>query len=238
MLALLLGPPAPVVELSVPDTRQVIVVSAPYRTSTRAQMRRFEWSPTGWEQVGRAKRAWLGANGQTPARQRLQNTGTTPAGVFSLPRAFGRGPGASVRLPYHRITGSSYWPYDPRDPRTYNVLQSRRGSKARWRDDGEWSERLAAYGRAYRLAVVIGYNLPGAVYRDPGSGEWRARVPADTRKGGGIFLHVQRGRPTAGCVAVGLRQMRATARWLDPAANPRIVIGTEASTGDWRRKVA
>lgn len=42
MLALLLGPPAPVVELSVPDTRQVIVVSAPYPTSTRAQMRRFE----------------------------------------------------------------------------------------------------------------------------------------------------------------------------------------------------
>jgi L,D-peptidoglycan transpeptidase YkuD (ErfK/YbiS/YcfS/YnhG family) len=179
----------------------------------------------------------VGSGGLMPARQRLQNTGTTPAGVFTLPLAFGAGPGSAVRLPYHRITPSSYWPYDPRDPRTYNVLQAKRSPNARWRDDGQWSERLVDYGRAYRLAVVVGYNLPGALYRDRPTGEWRARERADIRKGGGIFLHVHRNRPTAGCVAVSLRQMRAITRWLDPDANPRIVIGTADTTRDWRRRI-
>lgn len=235
MLALLVGLPVPPVDP--PQTRQVVVVSAEGRRNTRAVLRRFALTPRGWEKVGPATSAWLGSGGLMPARKRLQNTGTTPAGVFRLPLAFGTGPGSAVRLPYHRITGSSYWPYDPRDPRTYNVLQTKRAPRARWRDDGQWSERLVDYGRAYRLGVVIGYNLPRSVHRDPRTGERRAREPANTRKGGGIFLHVHRGRPTAGCVAVSLRRMREITRWLDPAASPRIVIGTTAQTRDWRRTV-
>jgi L,D-peptidoglycan transpeptidase YkuD (ErfK/YbiS/YcfS/YnhG family) len=237
MLALLLGLPAPPLDPPPPPTRQVIVVSAPQRRSSRAVVRRFDRTPRGWTEIGRATSAWLGSGGLMAARERLQNTGTTPAGVFALPQAFGAGPGSRVRLPYHQVTATSFWPYDPRDPRTYNVLQTKRSQKARWRDDGEWSERLVDYGRAYRLAVVIGYNLPDSVYQDPSTGEWRTREPANTRKGGGIFLHVHSGRPTAGCVALPLRRMRAITRWLDPAANPRIVIGTHATTTRWRQKV-
>jgi L,D-peptidoglycan transpeptidase YkuD (ErfK/YbiS/YcfS/YnhG family) len=238
MFALVLGlvtmPPA---EASPPDTRQTIVVSAPRWHTSRAVLRRFEWSQRGWREVGSATPAWLGSGGLAAAANRRQNTGTTPAGVFTLPRAFGRGSGSQVRLPYHRLTSTSYWPYDPRDPRTYNVLQTTRAPHARWRDDGQWSERLLDYGRAYRLAVVVGYNLPGSVYVDPRTGEWRSRRPADVDKGGGIFLHVHRGRPTAGCVAIGLPQMRRVVRWLDPDASPRIVIGTDASTRGWRSRV-
>ncbi len=39
--------------------------------------------------------------------------------------------------------------------------------------------------------------------------------------GGGIFLHVQRSRYTAGCVAGPLSDIRWTVRRLDPACTPR-----------------
>lgn len=222
-------PPEPV--------RQVVLVSAQGWRSHEATLRRFQRKAGTWHQVGTSTHAWLGSNGLAAHRTRQQNSGETPAGVFSLPQAFGAVAGGQVRLPYLRITPHSYWPYDPRDPRTYNVLQTRRVAGAKWRDDGEWSERLASYGSQYRYAVVIGYNLPSTTYRDR-SGEWRTTAPARTDKGGGIFLHVDRGRPTAGCVAIGARQMRATLTWLDPAANPRIVIGPRMLTRNWRQRVA
>jgi hypothetical protein len=31
--------------------------------------------------------------------------------------------------------------------------------------------------------------------------------------------------------------MRSTVRWLDPAANPRIVMGPPSITGTWRQRV-
>ncbi|MFN8183352.1 MAG: L,D-transpeptidase family protein [Candidatus Nanopelagicales bacterium] len=230
--------PVPAVMLDpVPPSRQVIVVTAPRWGSTRAVLRRYTWTSGGWVRSGPVVDAWLGRNGLAAARKRQQNSGQTPAGVFALPQAFGTAPARGVRLPYHRVTPRSYWPYDPRDPRTYNVLQTRRWSGARWRDDGNWSERLIDYGMQYRRAVVIGYNLPSGVYRDGRSGERRARHPARISKGGGIFLHVAEGRPTAGCIAVSGAQMRRTLRWLDPAARPRIVVGPPSVTRGWRGKV-
>lgn len=218
-------------------TRQVIVVSAPRWRSQEAKLRRFELTGGRWQRVGVPVHAWLGTRGLARRAVRRQNSGQTPAGVFTLPQAFGAVSGEGVRLPYTRVTANSYWPYDPRDPRTYNVMQTRRAPGARWRDDGEWSERLASYGRQYRFAIVIGYNLPGSVYRDAKSGERRTRAPARTDKGGGIFLHVEKGRPTAGCVAIGARQMRATLGWLTPTANPRIVIGPRRLIAGWRHRV-
>jgi L,D-peptidoglycan transpeptidase YkuD (ErfK/YbiS/YcfS/YnhG family) len=60
-------------------------------------------------------------------------------------------------------------------------------------------------------------------------GEWVADRTADTRRGGGIFLHVQarsvQDRPTAGCVAMPEPAMTALLRWLDPGAEPVVVMG-------------
>lgn len=234
-VALLLGLVA--VDDPEPPVNQVIVVRAPSWDSTLAEFRRFERVDDQWRRVGPVRSARLGSSGLAPKRVRKQNTGRTPAGIFELPMAFGSASGSRVAMPYHRITAGSYWPYDPRDPRTYNVLQTRRAKKARWRDDGQWSERLIDYGYQYRRAVVIGYNLPDRVYRDTRTGEWRTQTPVRTDKGGGIFLHVTSGRPTAGCVAVSNREMRLTLQWLDPAAQPRIVIGTRSSVKGWKARV-
>jgi L,D-peptidoglycan transpeptidase YkuD (ErfK/YbiS/YcfS/YnhG family) len=63
----------------------------------------------------------------------------------------------------------------------------------------------------YEQGVVIGFNYDEPILRGRGSGA-------------GIFLHFSRGN-TAGCVGLtSLRELTDTVRWLDPAANPVIVI--------------
>ena len=75
---------------------------------------------------------------------------------------------------------------------------------------------------------MLDFNLPGGVHPVPG-GQRRADVPADTRLGGGIFLHVRAPRPTSGCVAVSLTSMRSILQWLDPAAHPVLVMGPRSA---------
>jgi L,D-peptidoglycan transpeptidase YkuD (ErfK/YbiS/YcfS/YnhG family) len=53
-----------------------------------------------------------------------------------------------------------------------------------------------------------------------------ARTPG---LGSAIFLHVSTGGPTAGCVSVTQDQLLSLLRWLDPARQPRIIMGTLAS---------
>lgn len=55
--------------------------------------------------------------------------------------------------------------------------------------------------------------------------QYVARRPADTDRGGGIFLHVKENRYTAGCVSAPIRQVRWLVRWPDPRLNPTIVMG-------------
>jgi hypothetical protein len=76
--------------------------------------------------------------------------------------------------------------------------------------------------------VVLGFNLPSGVHWSSTRQQYVARRTADTRRGGGIFLHVQRSRYTAGCVAGPLSDIRWTVRWLDPRLHPQIVMGPKA----------
>jgi len=59
------------------------------------------------------------------------------------------------------------------------------------------------------------------------------RTPLDLRrpdpriKDGGIWLHVRGPAATRGCISISRRAMRATLRWLDPAAQPLILMGPQ-----------
>ena len=103
-------------------------------------------------------------------------------------------------------------------------------STSHWRND--FKERLASYGYEYAYAVVLGFNMPTGVHWSSKRRQYVARQPADTRRGGGIFLHVQRSTYTAGCVAAPLDDVRWIVRRLDPAASPRIVMGPT----DWVKR--
>lgn len=140
------------------------------------------------------------------ADKRRQGSGTTPIGTFGVVSAFGRWPDPGTALPYQRVDRTDSWVYDPARPRLYNT----------WQDSwprSPYAERLWDYRVRYRYALVLDYNLP----------------PADTRAGGGIFVHVSVGRPTAGCIAIPQRRMRHLLQWLDPAKNPVVVIRATAA---------
>jgi L,D-peptidoglycan transpeptidase YkuD (ErfK/YbiS/YcfS/YnhG family) len=181
-----------------PGVEQAVVVTASGRLAAFERGCEPECSP--WRTVIGPVLAQVGRNGVVPAERRRQGTGTTPAGTFRITAAFGRAPDPGTAMPYRRIDRDDTWMYDPRRPGTYNrIVNGGRGV----------GERLWDYRVRYRYALVVDYNLPPR---------------PDVRRGGGIFLHVSIGRPTSGCVAVPRHTMRELLRWLDPAADPHIVI--------------
>ena len=209
------------------DAGQVVVVSGRSWMSSHAVLRRYERTSDGrWLRVGDAVAARVGGNGFVLAAERRQRSGTSPAGTFGLVSAFGNGPDPGTALPYRVVDRSDWWVYDPQDPRTYNVLQPRRVATSAWRRS--WAEDLSGYGWQYRYVAVLDFNLPAGVTR-AADGQLVASEPADTRLGGGIFLHVSGPGATAGCVSVGSTTMRRTLRWLDPAQHPVIVMGPRSA---------
>ena len=213
--------------LSLPSqVRQLVTVTSDRWSSTRAVMTAWQRDSRGWHRRHGPVTVRLGWNGWVPAGSRRQGSGTTPAGRFTMPYAFGNRPDPGTLLRYRQADGNDVWPYEPRDPATYNIYQPYRASTSHWRAD--YRERLASYGVQYAHAVVLGYNLPSGVHWSAARRQYVASQRADTRRGGGIFLHVQGSRYTAGCVAGPLRDIRWIVRWLDPSKRPRIVMGPRA----------
>lgn len=209
------------------DAGQVVVVTSRGWHSSYAVLRRYVRSGDGaWRRVGDEVRARVGRNGFVVAADRRQDSGTSPAGTFAIVSSFGNGVDPGTALPYRQVDRNDWWTYDPRDPRTYNLFQPRRPASARWRTS--WAEDLSGYGAQYRYAAVLGFNLPTGVHRDA-TGARVADQPADTRRGGGIFLHVSGPGATSGCVSVDRTTMRQVLRWLEPARRPVIVMGPESA---------
>lgn len=207
-----------------PKVKQMITVSSSSFDSTSGTLKAWRRDPEGrWVLAYGPVAVVLGYNGWVKAIQRQQSTGTTPAGRFQLPYAFGNSADPGARLSYRHVDSNDWWPYEPRDPATYNVYQRHKAPRTRWRAD--YSERLAAYGEQYAYALVVGYNLPRGVHYSQVRHQLVARHPADTSRGGGIFLHVRGDGLTAGCVAMDRSDMRWLVRWVRPGADTRLVMG-------------
>ena len=150
---------------------------------------------------------WVRILGPIPARVGDAGIGTgregstlTPAGQFPLTVAFGRQPNPGTAMPYFRTDPLDWWDENPASP-TYN-LHVRQA-----RSPGGASENLYYSGTAYDYAVNIASNP--------------ARVPG---AGSAIFLHVNTGQATAGCVSIASAALVTLLRWLNPAARPVIDI--------------
>ena len=208
---------------------QVIVVTSPSSTSSYASLRAYERDGNGgWTQVVGATPARLGWSGLALAGQRRQGTGKTPAGTFAIVSAFGRKADPGTALPYRQFDRNDAWTYNPRYPSTYNIFQSVDRS---WSGYGGYVEQLWSYGSQYDYVSVLDYNLPDGPITTGPDGVRRTSDPANTRAGGGIFLHVTNGKVTAGCIAIPEGAMRGVLQWLDPDRQPVIVVGTEAAIG-------
>jgi L,D-peptidoglycan transpeptidase YkuD (ErfK/YbiS/YcfS/YnhG family) len=210
------------------NARQVVVVTASDWSTSFATVRTYSKSSSGWHKQFKNKNGRLGTHGFAHFGKRRQNSGETPAGTYALLRAFGAATDPGTALSYRQFDRNDWWPYDPRDPRTYNVAQYHgRSGATLWRKS--WAEHLWHFRDQYKYAVVLDYNLPSGVYS---SGSQRfASSTADTGAGGGIFLHVNGPGSTAGCVSVSRKAMRRIVRWLDPAQHPVIVMAPMRAIG-------
>ena len=177
----------------------VTVVAASYR-STRAQLTAYRRQDGRWRRVLGPWTVWIGRNGMARPGAKREGDGRTPSGTFGFGFFFGVDPNPGVRFPYRRIHESDVWDDDPSSPR-YN----------QWVDDryanpGAGPEPMDV--SAYDYGAVIGYNT--------------ARTPG---LGSAIFLHINIGTPTAGCVTLPVGELLKVLRWLNPAASPQITIG-------------
>jgi len=76
---------------------------------------------------------------------------------------------------------------------------------------------------SFDYVVAIDYN------HVPGSSPLDTRRPLGASRGGGIWVHVDHGGPTHGCVALPLADMRQLLLELDPARHPVIAMGDATS---------
>jgi L,D-peptidoglycan transpeptidase YkuD (ErfK/YbiS/YcfS/YnhG family) len=111
-----------------------------------------------------------------------------------------------VRFPYRMAHASDFWDDDPSSPLYNEWVDDRYGSPGAAPEPMDVS--------AYDYGAVIGYNT--------------ARTPG---LGSAIFLHVNIGMPTSGCVTLPMGELLDVLRWLNPAASPRIAMGVAAPGG-------
>ncbi|MEV7677829.1 L,D-transpeptidase family protein [Streptomyces sp. NPDC088341] len=76
---------------------------------------------------------------------------------------------------------------------------------------------------SFDYVVAINYN------RVPGSTPLDWTRPLGAEKGGGIWLHVDHGGPTEGCVSLPRGRMKELLRRLDPGKRPVVVMGDAES---------
>lgn len=83
--------------------------------------------------------------------------------------------------------------------------------------------RGEALGGTFDYVIAIDYN------RVPGASPLDSRQPLGKRRGGGIWIHVDHGGPTHGCVSLSAAHMVDLLRALDPRSHPVIAMGDAAA---------
>ncbi|MEU5000230.1 L,D-transpeptidase family protein [Streptomyces sp. NPDC021622] len=78
---------------------------------------------------------------------------------------------------------------------------------------------------SFDYVIAINYN------REPGRTPLDWTRPLGAGRGGGIWLHVDHGGPTQGCVSLPKARMKELLRSLDPARKPVVVMGDAGALG-------
>jgi L,D-peptidoglycan transpeptidase YkuD (ErfK/YbiS/YcfS/YnhG family) len=178
---------------------RLIEVSTSGMRTTHATARTYQRVGTRWRIVRKAMPARVGVHGLSWPRRRHAGDGTTPIGNYGFVYGFGSrsDPGVTA-FRWRRLVPGSCWAGTRRN---YNRWVHRTPCAPA-------DENLWAHARlAYRYASVIDFNYDRPVYG----------------RGAGIFLHVQTGGPTAGCVSLREADLLAVLRWM--RSDTRILIG-------------
>jgi D-alanyl-D-alanine dipeptidase len=212
------------------SARQLILVLTDDWNAVQGELRRFERSTAAgrWQGAGDAGQIVVGKNGTAwdpvaepvvPGPTKREGDGRSPAGVFSLGRAFGYASAREagwLKLDYLHVVEGIECVDDPASS-LYNQIVDRRTVRT---PDWSSSEKMSEVGEAYRWGVVVNYN-----------------TPAVSKRGSCIFLHIGGGQGTAGCTAMTPEILRDVMAWIDPARQPVLVqlprAAYEALRGSW-----
>ena len=166
-------------------------------SGSSATVRACEKRGGEWVSVLGALRGHVGKRGVAPPGAKREGDLRTPSGTYTLGLGFGQTASPGVAFPWRTTDSQDVW-VDDSDSSLYNTWQ-RKPANGRW-DSAEDLDITP-----YRYAQVIDYNT--------------ARTPG---RGSAIFLHVDRGSGTAGCVSLPTSSLLKVLRWERPGA--RIVI--------------
>jgi L,D-peptidoglycan transpeptidase YkuD (ErfK/YbiS/YcfS/YnhG family) len=194
--------------LKVGTAAQVITVQ-PFSVN-RAVVKVWRRVPGGWVLIWTFS-GHVGAKGVVVGRNRKQGDDKTPTGAYTLTQAFGIAGNPGTKLSYFRVHSNDWWVED-NNSKYYNQHRTSQqgGFNMKLSENSvNGSERLITHTTAYQQAIVINYNMPPSAARYLGAG---------------IFLHVDTGHGTAGCVSIPKADLLKLMRWLSPTAHPVIAI--------------
>jgi hypothetical protein len=98
------------------------------------------------------------------------------------------------------------------------ITRGRGGSRSAAQDS-----RGSPLAGSFDYVVAVNFN------REPGTDPLNRTRPLGPAKGGGVWLHVDHGGPTHGCVSLPKADMVTLLQTLDPAENPVVVRGDPVS---------
>jgi len=190
-------------------SRQLITVEAATSRATHATSRIWARVDGCWTPAGGPYTARVGRNGVR--KNKREGDGSTPAGTFPIGgKMYGNSPSPGVSYPYVRLRCGDWWVEDSKSP-AYNTFQ--RIGCGRRPPFKVTTPDLSTSPRAYAHFAVVEYNMH----------------PVVRGRGSGIFLHVQIGKATSGCISLRRPALIHVLRWLDPDALPEIAIGATGS---------
>ncbi len=185
------------------------VITVQHFSGDRAVVKAWQRVSGGWVQV-MGYYGHVGARGVIAGTKRVQGDDKTPTGTYTLTQAFGIGGNPGTKLSYFRVHADDWWVEDNHSAYYNQHRTSEQGGFNMKLSENtvNGSEHLITHTQAYLQAVVINFN----------------RWPAVRYRGAGIFLHIDTGHGTAGCVSIPKAGLLRIMRWLNPAAHPVIAI--------------
>jgi L,D-peptidoglycan transpeptidase YkuD (ErfK/YbiS/YcfS/YnhG family) len=183
-----------------PAIQQVITVFAASYLATYARLTAYQRTGGRWVRVFGPWTARIGSGGMAPPGRKREGDLRTPSGTYAFGFFFGAEPDPGVTFRYRNARPYDVWDDDPASP-LYNEWVDER-----YQDPGAAPEPMDVSG--YDYGAVIAYNT--------------ARTPG---LGSAIFLHVNIGSATTGCVTLPMGELLKVLRWLSPRQSPRIVLG-------------
>ena len=205
-------------DAQVPDTKQLLVVTAENWSTPTGSLQRYERDEHTWKKVGRPIDIKLGRNGlgwgiglhEVPKDAMImkkEGDGKAPAGIFKLNQAFGYTT-FNINYPYEVYKETDHC-VDDVNSKLYNKIVD----STKVTVDYESFEHMKFPKDYYKYGIVVNHNHINEEGAKKGAGSC-------------IFIHIK-DIPTAGCTVMNEREIQEVLRWLDPRAEPLLVQGTE-----------